>query len=74
MFIGDEGWIGLRPSGAETGDRPFFPKGLKIPIIVKRLEEGLNREYNLAGEGYCHGLKAGMEELSSRIEENIEVI
>jgi hypothetical protein len=57
MFTGEEGWIGLCPQGAKVGDRVFVVKGLKVPVLLRKVVGEVEGRYRLVGECYCHGLE-----------------
>lgn len=57
VFIGEAGWIGLCPPRAMEGDKVFAVKGEKVPVILRKVNGGLENKYRLVGECYCHGLE-----------------
>ena len=53
---GENGFLALLPGEAEVGDRIMLVKGGRVPLLLRRDEEGL---YRLVGEAYVHGIMDG---------------
>ncbi|KAL2687874.1 hypothetical protein Neosp_005443 [[Neocosmospora] mangrovei] len=53
---GENGFLALLPEEAEVGDRIVLVKGGRVPLLLRRDEEGL---YKLVGEAYVHGIMNG---------------
>ncbi|KAI8673285.1 Cyclic nucleotide-binding domain-containing protein [Fusarium keratoplasticum] len=53
---GENGFLALLPGEAEVGDRIVLVKGGRVPLLLRRDEEGM---YRLVGEAYVHGIMDG---------------
>jgi hypothetical protein len=56
LFISDNGFLGLVPNNAESGDEIVLFFGAVTPFVLRR---GQNEYYRLIGECYVYGIMNG---------------
>jgi hypothetical protein len=53
----ERGYLGLVPSEARLGDEVWLLKGCRVPLVLRRVGDGEDRE--LVGDSYIHGVMYG---------------
>ena len=56
MIRTQDGYLALVPGDTEVGDRVFLLKGGRVPVVLRRREEG---RWEVVGEAYVHGVMKG---------------
>lgn len=56
VFVCKNGYLGLGPQHAQTGDIVAVVDGSPVPIVLRPIEDGF---YQLVGESYMHGIMDG---------------
>ncbi|KAN0113261.1 Heterokaryon incompatibility protein (HET) domain containing protein [Hyaloscypha variabilis] len=56
LFVTASGHQGIGPQALEKGDEVWILGGAKVPMVLRRVQEGI---YRLVGEAYVHGIMEG---------------
>ncbi|KAK2596492.1 hypothetical protein N8I77_013380 [Diaporthe amygdali] len=57
LFQSTQGYLGIMPTAAQTGDEIFFVPGSTVPFVFRKTKQ--SGEYHLVGEAYVHGIMYG---------------
>ncbi|KAJ0109503.1 heterokaryon incompatibility protein-domain-containing protein [Diaporthe amygdali] len=57
LFQSTQGYLGIMPTAAQTGDEIFFVPGSTVPFVFRKTKQ--SGEYELVGEAYVHGIMYG---------------
>lgn len=56
-FLSTEGYVGIVPITAQSGDEIMFLPGSPVPFVFRKMDQP--GEYKLVGEAYVHGIMYG---------------
>ncbi|KAK7702275.1 hypothetical protein SLS64_009853 [Diaporthe eres] len=57
LFQSTQGYLGIAPTAAKTGDEVFFIPGSTVPFSIRKAKK--SGEYELVGDAYAHGVMYG---------------